>query len=125
MNYSKRLVNIYKIIDKSILPLQHLQCDNECTQQAVTDSQEVLGEEKTSRLFAVLRNKEHAQIRKFMEALSSDYFWLVSHFDNVNKVDYSNYVDLVHSLHSKVSLKYDDYNVHRSMPVRKMFRLIN
>uniref|UniRef100_A0A0K8W1M1 Apoptotic protease-activating factor 1 n=1 Tax=Bactrocera latifrons TaxID=174628 RepID=A0A0K8W1M1_BACLA len=98
----------------------HLQCDNECTQNAITDIQDVLGEEKASRLFAVLRNKNYAQIRKFMEVLSSDYLWLVSHFDNVNKVDHSNYVDLVHSLHSKVSLKYEDYNVHRSMPFRKL-----
>nr|XP_036231056.1 uncharacterized protein LOC106614434 [Bactrocera oleae]XP_036231057.1 uncharacterized protein LOC106614434 [Bactrocera oleae]XP_036231058.1 uncharacterized protein LOC106614434 [Bactrocera oleae]XP_036231059.1 uncharacterized protein LOC106614434 [Bactrocera oleae]XP_036231060.1 uncharacterized protein LOC106614434 [Bactrocera oleae]XP_036231061.1 uncharacterized protein LOC106614434 [Bactrocera oleae] len=98
----------------------HLQYDNECTQNVIIDSQDVLGVEKASRLFAVLRNKGYEQIHKFMEALSSDYLWLVSHFDNVNKVDYTDYVDLVHSLHSKVSLKYDDYNVHRSMPFRKL-----
>ncbi|XP_053966819.1 uncharacterized protein LOC128868581 isoform X1 [Anastrepha ludens] len=77
-------------------------------------------EEQVSRLFAVLRHKEPSKICKFMEALLIDYDWLVNNFGNVNKVGYSRYVDLVHSLHSKVHLKYDDYNVHRSMPFRKL-----
>ncbi|XP_004536855.1 uncharacterized protein LOC101448318 isoform X3 [Ceratitis capitata] len=97
-----------------------LQCDDPCTQRPSTDTQEILGEEQVSRLFAVLRNKDYSEICKFMEALSYDYLWLVNLFENVNKIDYGNYVDLLHSLHSKASLKYEDYHVHRSMPFRKL-----
>ncbi|XP_054088757.1 uncharacterized protein LOC105216922 isoform X1 [Zeugodacus cucurbitae] len=98
----------------------NLQSDNESTQHSTTDSQEVFREEQVSRLFAILRNKDHTQICKFKENLRMDYIWLMRLFDNINKVDSSIYVDLVHDLHSKVSLKYDDYNVHRSMPFRNL-----
>ncbi|XP_054089999.1 uncharacterized protein LOC105216935 [Zeugodacus cucurbitae] len=98
----------------------NLQSDNESTQHSTTDSQEVFREEQVSRLFAILRNKDHTQICKFKENLRMDYIWLMRLFDNINKVDSSIYVDLVHDLHSKVSLKYDDYNVHRSKPFRNL-----
>ncbi|XP_017473401.1 PREDICTED: uncharacterized protein LOC108364161 isoform X3 [Rhagoletis zephyria] len=91
--------------------------DEQSCQHEIQDAHR---EEQVLRLFAVLRHKDPSQITKFMDALLLDYSWLVNHFENVNKVDYSRYVDLVHSLHSKVHLKFDDYNVHRSVPFRKL-----
>ncbi|XP_067627761.1 uncharacterized protein Dark isoform X2 [Eurosta solidaginis] len=95
--------------------------DEQCTHHILsTDIQDGQREEQVSRLFAVLRHKHPTKIRKFMDSLLMDHDWLVNNFENVSKMDYSSYVDLVHALHSKVHLRYDDYNVHRSMLFRKL-----